>query len=205
MNKQFPVYLFLVFLCFNAFGSSEILKKDSIGINKVNGKWYLKYMVSPGETIYRISSKYKVPVTDLLETNPELENGLKTGQIIQIPYPKAEETAEVKYPEQDKIPATHPIVPEKKPEEHKPVSTVAEPKDTVINGITYHTVEPGESFFSLSKKYNTSVNDLLKLNQIELRSGSKIVVKSNGEPLPVKEKQSSTPQSNADASATQES
>lgn len=59
---------------------------DSIGVTKINQKLHIRYMVEPGETIYGISTRYGVSVSDILELNPELENGLKVGQVINIPY-----------------------------------------------------------------------------------------------------------------------
>ncbi|MCR6638435.1 MAG: LysM peptidoglycan-binding domain-containing protein [Sporocytophaga sp.] len=59
---------------------------DSLGVVKIDDKLHVKYLVSPGETIYGISTKYGVSVNDLMEINPQLENGLKVGQIINIPY-----------------------------------------------------------------------------------------------------------------------
>jgi len=115
--------------------------QDSIGFTKENGKFYVKYLVEPGETIYRISTKYGIPVSDLLEENPELEKGLKVGQVLLIPYS-----------------------PEKKP--------VVEEETNA----QYHVVEKGETFFSISKKLNIPVGDLLKMNNIELKAGQKIVV-----------------------------
>lgn len=117
------------------------LPQDSIGFTKENGKFYVKYLVEPGETIYRISTKYGIPVSDLLEENPELEKGLKVGQVLLIPYS-----------------------PEKKPAVEEETNA------------QYHTVEKGETFFSISKKLNIPVGDLLKMNNIELKAGQKIVV-----------------------------
>jgi len=59
---------------------------DSLGVVKIDDKLHVKYLVSPGETIYGISTKYGVSVNDLMEINPQLEHGLKVGQIINIPY-----------------------------------------------------------------------------------------------------------------------
>ena len=117
--------------------------QDSIGFVKQEGKFYVKYLVEPGETIYRISTKYGIPVSDLLEENPELEKGLKVGQVLLIPYS-----------------------PEK-----RPTNT-----DEQEAGSQYYTVEKGETFFSISRKLNIPVGDILKMNNIELKAGQKIVV-----------------------------
>jgi LysM repeat protein len=114
---------------------------DSVGVSKINNKLNVRYMVEPGETIYGLSTRYGVSVSDLLEINPELEHGLKVGQVINIPY----------NPE---------FVKHKKADE---------------NTIT-HKVMPGETLYSLSKKYNTTVNELLKYNNLELKAGQEIVV-----------------------------
>jgi len=140
MNKFSGIILsFLLLLSLSLTAGSF----DSIGVTKVNEKLHVRYLVSPGETIYRISTKYHVSVTDLMELNPELENGLKVGQVINIPY-----NAEAVKREQQR-------------------------RD---KNIIVHKVQPGETFYGLAKKYNTSVSDLMKMNNIELKAGQEIVV-----------------------------
>lgn len=135
--------------------------QDSVGITKINGKFHLRYMVSPGETIYRISTKYKTSLSDLMDINPELEFGLKTGQVINIPYnpeinaaPKPSENAKVVYPTQSK--------------------TIND--DTLTENGVLHTIQNGETYSSLSKKYNISVDELLKINKVQLKTGQKVIV-----------------------------
>lgn len=135
--------------------------QDSVGITKINGKFHLRYMVSPGETIYRISTKYKTSLSDLMDINPELEFGLKTGQVINIPYnvdintaPKPSENAKVVYPTQSK--------------------TIND--DTLTENGVLHTIQNGETYSSLSKKYNISVDELLKINKVQLKAGQKVIV-----------------------------
>ncbi|HEY8402914.1 MAG TPA: LysM peptidoglycan-binding domain-containing protein [Cytophagaceae bacterium] len=115
--------------------------KDSIGVTKVNDKLHIRYLVSPGETIYGISTRYGVPVSDLLEINPELENGLKVGQVINIPY-------------------------------NREFLEKSKKSDKAI----YHKVQPGETLYGISKKYNIPLNDLLKLNNMELKAGQEIII-----------------------------
>lgn len=135
--------------------------QDSVGVTKINGKFHLRYMVSPGETIYRISTKYKTSLSDLMDINPELEFGLKTGQIINIPYnpeanvaPKPSENAKVVY---------------------QTNAQVANDDTLTENGVL-HTIQNGETYTSLSKKYNISIDELMKINKVQLKSGQKIIV-----------------------------
>ena len=156
MAKIFTT-LFILIQLTHAFAGS---RKDSVGVTKLNGKMHIRYMVSPGETIYRISTKYKVPISDLIDTNPELEFGLKTGQIINIPINEKVEKAENVVSE----PSKTAVVQENK----TPAPT---------GGEVVHTVEPGETFFSIAKKYNISIDELLKANNVSLKAGQRIVVK----------------------------
>jgi LysM repeat protein len=138
MNKLPSVIL--LFLFFSSF-SLTAGSFDSIGVTKINDKLHIRYMVSPGETIYGISTKYGISVADLMELNPELENGLKVGQIINIPY--------------------------------NPEMAKKEKKD---ENVIIHKVQPGETFYGLAKKYNTTVSDLMKMNNMELKAGQELIV-----------------------------
>ncbi|WMJ72755.1 LysM peptidoglycan-binding domain-containing protein [Cytophagaceae bacterium ABcell3] len=138
--RKITVFLLLVFASiFNAqaFDCAE----DSIGVSKVEGKVHIRYRVMPGETIYGLSTKYGVQISDLMEINPELVDGLKVGQEILIPY--------------------NPDLAKKNKED----------KDKI-----YHVVEKGETLYSLSRKYDVPVGDLMKLNSVDLKVGQKIVV-----------------------------
>ena len=77
------IALFLVFSCTTIFANTPT---DSIGKTTIDGKEFIIYMVSGGETIYGISTKYHVPIDQLMEHNPALVNGLKTAMILNIPY-----------------------------------------------------------------------------------------------------------------------
>lgn len=62
--------------------------QDSIGTFEKDGRVFVQYAVSPGETIYGISTASGVSISELMDVNPELEYGLKVGQVINIPYKK---------------------------------------------------------------------------------------------------------------------
>ncbi len=142
MKKNSIILLFI--LITSPFSYARIM--DSVGVTKISEKLHIQYMVSPGETIYGISTKYGIPVSDLLEINPELESGLKVGQIINIPYsPELKATL----PEENSI---------------------------------LHKVQPGETLYGIAKKYNTSVNELMRLNNMQLRAGQDLVVGTKNKP-----------------------
>lgn len=148
VNKQSFILLVVFQLLFVhvSFSHSFFSSTDSIGIKEKNGKQYILYLVNAGETIYSISTRFQVPISTLMEDNPELEDGLKTGQVIQIQY----KPVEIK--EQEKV------------EKSEKAETV------------YHVVKHGETLYSLSRKYGVSVNQLLKWNGLEIVEGQKLVV-----------------------------
>ena len=135
-----PILLVLVSLM------SHAGVQDSIGVTKLNNKLHVQYLISPGETIYGISTKYGISLTDLFEINPELENGLKVGQVINIPYNP---------------------------------TAMAKPIKTVAPDAQVYKVQPGDTYYAIAKKYNTTVEQLLKMNNMDLKAGQEIVVGYN--------------------------
>ena len=121
---------------------------DSIGVTKINNKMHVRYLVEPGETVYGISTRYKVPVSELLEINEELEKGLKVGQVINIPYTEA-------------------LVQSAKREAAKERGD----DDAVI-----YKVQPGDTYYGISKRFGVTVEELMKLNNMELKAGQELVV-----------------------------
>ncbi|MDB5257174.1 MAG: mltD [Chitinophagaceae bacterium] len=121
---------------------------DSIGVTKINNKLHVRYLVEPGETVYGISTKYKVPVSELLEINEELEKGLKVGQVINIPYSES-------------------MVQSAKKEAAKEKGD----DDAVI-----YKVQPGDTYYGISKRFGVTVEDLMKLNNMDLKAGQELVV-----------------------------
>lgn len=68
-----------------SFFSPEI-KKDSIGIETINGKVFVIHEVDAGETLYAISKRYGVTVEQIVAQNPAADAGLEVGQILKVPY-----------------------------------------------------------------------------------------------------------------------
>lgn len=123
-------------------------------------------MVSANETIYGISTKYGIPISELLAINPELENGLKTGQVINIRYdPEAIKRSGIS--------AEGFIIHIVEPEDIDPKILV---KKQSFKKAIIHIVKPGETLWSLSKKYNISVDQLRELNDLHIKAGQKLIV-----------------------------
>lgn len=100
------------------------------------------HSVQPKETLFSIARDYNVTVDDLRLANASLlSDGLKSGQIISIPDNVTTVT-------------TRTVVPDP--------GTASEP--------VYHVVEPGQTMFSIAKKYGITVAELERQNPSVVQS-----------------------------------
>ncbi len=129
------LFISLLFIMICAVHSQVPVVKS---INKViiEGKIYYIHVVSPGQTLYSISKAYEIPENDIVNENPGVDKMLSTGQVLKIP--------------------------ERPSEAPKPSSYQPALKENVY---TKHVIKEGETIYSLSKKYNTSVEEIEKANQ----------------------------------------
>lgn len=139
IRKLKPVLFFsaiLLFLLTPCFASAQDNNND-IPVT-VNGKKYYKHTVGKNETIYGIAEKFGLKPKDIILENPSAIDGVKVGDILIIPIvitPKVGDTAKIAPKTQAKAGA-----------------------------FFYHDVQEKETVYSLSKKYNTTVNSIDSLN-----------------------------------------
>lgn len=120
--------------------ASELASIDSVGVQRVGDQSYILHEVDPKETLFGISRRYNSPVSDIVNANPVLKQGLKIGQTIKVPFVSMAE-----------IPA----------------------------GSVLHNVVPGETLFSISKKYGVSVESVMKDNGLkgnDLSVGQSLII-----------------------------
>ncbi len=120
------------------------------------------HVVEAKQTLYSISKIYNVSVNTLIDLNPSAKTGIKTGEVLIISKDKKIEIEHV----------TPKVIQE------RVVST---------NSIT-HIVQKKETLYSISKKYNIAIHDLIALNpelKDGLKAGAEILIK--GERIETKE------------------
>lgn len=104
----------------------------------------LVHQVAPKETLYGIAKKYKISIDNLKKWNPILENsGLEIGQIINVAENKSSKLKEVELLKSNKNSISKAII---------------------------HEVLSKETLYSLSKKFNISIQKLEELNP-EIKNG----------------------------------
>jgi membrane-bound lytic murein transglycosylase D len=115
------------------------------------------HTVSSGESLSIISRKYGTTVSKIMEWNSLRSTNLKVGQKLTI-YGK------------NSVPT-----PETKQESKTPEVEIPS------EGVVYHTIESGDNFWELSKKYGTTVDEIERLNTgldpKDLKMGQQVRVK----------------------------
>jgi LysM repeat protein len=121
-------------------------------INSVSDKTIdgiVNHTVTSKETLFSLSKQFNVSVDDLKSFNAEvLKNGLAIGSILKIPNANS-------------------VI-------SKPETLNKTNADSIVNGIVNHTIATNETLFSLSKKFNVSVEDLKAYNSEILKNGFSI-------------------------------
>ena len=123
---------------------------------------YINYTVKRGDTIYSIARDNNIDINTLIKDNSLVNNNLSIGQVLKIRTPMGVNT----------------IVEEC----IGPDYTI--PASIQTNYITYNVLK-GDSLYTIAKKYNVSVNDLinynnLKSNNLSIGQVLKIPVINNG-------------------------
>ena len=95
---------------------------------EIEGKRYYVHKVEAGNTLWGLQQMYGVKAEKIMESNPELASGLKTGQTVLIPIPGDATTAQ---------------------------------QEAVTSE---YKVKKGETLYGLSRKFNTTVDELIRLN-----------------------------------------
>ncbi|WNB17493.1 LysM peptidoglycan-binding domain-containing protein [Marivirga arenosa] len=112
-----------------------------------------KHKVNAGETIYSISRKYEISQDDIMEWNNLTSTTLDIGQELIVSEPSQKVTE---------------------------TENIAVKQDNVENVI--HIVDLGETIYSISKKYDITQSQIIKLNSLENNNidvGQKLIIKEN--------------------------
>ncbi|MDR2651206.1 MAG: LysM peptidoglycan-binding domain-containing protein [Prevotellaceae bacterium] len=144
----------LLLVVFSTFSQVEI--KKSTEKMRIGDKIYYVHHVKKGETIYSLCRVYGVTQEELMDANPQLSQGLKAEQRIKIPAKNETKTEVVKTEIETKNEADKNVA---KPQETKSINT-----NDAANSAIKHKIKSGDKLVELAKKYNCTVEDILKYN-----------------------------------------
>jgi LysM repeat protein len=173
--------------------SADKKASETVTIQKVRST----HKVKSGENLSSIAKKYKVTVAELKSWNSLKSDRVMIGQSLKIiskqsvavkqsnTEPKAEPLA-AKTAVNEEVKKEEPKVASQKadvPSENKEVVFISTKASTVTakasGDWTSHTVKAGESLFSLSKQYGSSIEELIQWNALSsnnLKVGQSIKV-----------------------------
>lgn len=103
------------------------------------------HVVEAKQTLYSISKLYNISIDTLITLNPSAKTGIKEGEVL--------------------------IISNNKQIEKKQTNATKQNINPKVNNIT-HLVQNKETLYSISKKYNVAIHDLINLNP-ELKNGLK--------------------------------
>ena len=126
---------------------------------RYQGKRYYVHKVKDGDTLFSLAQVYGVSQDAIIEVNGIMNNEVRVGSMLYVPYVEVET---------------------EKPEAKKPAE---EPKEAVAEE-DVHIVAPGETLYSLSRRYGLTEQGLLELNDLkdhtDIKAGMTLRIKKKG-------------------------
>lgn len=156
---RFKVLLFIPTLLLTATAFAKPLV-DSIGVENNEGKKVILHKIDPKETYYSLGRKYGVAPKTIIQYNSNAP--MKIGATIKVPTDRP-------FVESSKPDATvsqKPVVQQPVVSTPAPVQKPAETPVTANTDVTQYKVSAGETLFSIAKRFNTTVDDITKLNNL---------------------------------------
>ncbi|REJ83490.1 MAG: LysM peptidoglycan-binding domain-containing protein [Bacteroidetes bacterium] len=150
--------LFLIItIAFTVFSNTEaIMPPDSIGVTTIGNEQFIRHEVEAGEGWYGIARKYGISYAELRMANKDRSDQLHVGDVLLVPG-----KAKLNDPRFQKN-YTDETKKEIKQEVKNEIS--ASPKATAQKKL--HTVASGETLFSISRKYDVSVDQIKAWNSL---------------------------------------
>ena len=147
---------------------------DILNIPVYGGDIYTEITVTKGDTLYLLSKKYNMTIEEIASLNNLSEPyPLIVGQKLRVRMPSEQVISEIpKLPEPPKE--------QKKPKKDQKSKVEEVRKTTTRVDVDEIAVVPGDTLYSLSRKYSVPVNDLAVMNNLSapfaLYAGQKLKV-----------------------------
>ncbi len=142
----------------NGLKVGQKIKIPVISESKNKKENIISHTVAKGETIFSISKKYDVTEESIYKLNPESKQALRVGSILKInsslSTTKAKEVSQNSLKTKKNLQDNNDI----------PKTTIIKSENENLQEYREHIVKRKETLYSISKEYNVSVDDIIKLN-----------------------------------------
>ncbi|MGC9167601.1 MAG: LysM peptidoglycan-binding domain-containing protein [Desulfurella sp.] len=157
--------------------NNDIYPKENQDIN------YIKYTVTPGDTLFSIAKTFSTTINELKKINSLTSNNLSIGQTILVP-PKI---MAIKSMQNNNSSNETPIYQAKNntDQQQNNDQSVALDNSETNNYSLYldhYTVQKGDTLYQIAKKFNISVDDIVALNNLpnkEITVGEILLIPNN--------------------------
>lgn len=129
--------IYLPFLLFLLALNMDLSAQNTSKAYNYEGKWVEDIVVEKGRTIYNLTKTYQITEAELLQLNPELKDGLKSGMKLRVPSLQ-------KQPGQK--------------------TDSVQSKTPDLKGAIKHTVKTKETIYGIARMYGVEIEDLYALN-----------------------------------------
>jgi len=194
MTKTKIAGIFILGLFSFIAGAGEL---DSLRVEEKNGQKFIVHEVEPKETLYSISRRYDVVISDIIAHNPEIERNLMVGYLLMVPV-NSENPPEItadkgvhtvrsketlfsisQLYEVDVLDlkkwndlSTNELAAGRKIFIRPPEISGTDTDEPITEAEDlvekkYHVVSTGETLYSIARKYGTKVNIIKDLNQLD--------------------------------------
>ncbi len=151
-GRSILIILLGLLLSVPAFSQQELVIERSVNKVILEGKVYYIHVVKTGQTLYAISRAYNIPQKEISIENPGVISGIRIGQTLKIPVESSTKEEQINTSE----------------------------SKVKRKGRSSHKVKKGDTFYSISKKYGISQEELQKANPSvrmdELRPGQRLLI-----------------------------
>jgi LysM repeat protein len=159
----------LTMLCANVFAAHVT---DSVGVENLDGKKIILHKLDPKDNYYSIGRRYNVKPAAIIQFNNNAL--LHVGQVIKVPteVPFLQSSTPATSQNIPVAPTrTSPVYTNRQPAQQQPPVDNAPATTTATNSNRQqYKVSAGETLFAIAKRFNTTVDELTRLN--DLRSNS---------------------------------
>lgn len=191
----------LLFLTTLLISSTSLFAKnkltDSVGVENQDGKKVILHKLDPKDNYYSIGRRYNVKPGEIIKFNNNAP--LKIGGIVKVPTdrPFVESSKLAPVTQQPAKPVT--AAPAVQQPQAPVAKTESQPSQSPVNAglaAQQYKVSAGETLYAIAKRFNTTVEELTKLNNL---TNATI---SPGQIIQVKPSTQETPTAPADALRT---
>ena len=159
---KFKILLSITFLLISSASVFAANLRDSIGVENKDGKKIIIHKLDPKDNYYSLGRRYKVSPKAIMQYNNNAP--LPIGGIVKVPTDRPFLESSYNTAAKPQPAAPTPPVKQQAPPQQQQVQQ-QQPATTQNNAPTQdYKVSAGETLYSISKRFGTTVDDLTSLN-----------------------------------------